>query len=167
MCAARRPPYCRRRNHNGSHPGTLCPYRPPGATQRRNQHVPFPGLTFQRSGGNADQLSPAPIDLADAGKRVCWKREYTRRLSPRGASRVSFFLLRRLHVYCLRKCRSAFRRARSSASSTSSLLASSTAGSLFWGTSIFRAQLIATREKGLGMRKRSHDRSSQAFSGCA
>ena len=54
---------------------------------------------------------------------------------------------------CLRKCRSAFRRARSSAASTSSLLASITIGSSVWGTSICRPQLIATREKGLGMRK--------------
>ena len=82
-------------------------------------------------------------------------------------SRLSLLLLRRLHVHRLRKCRSAFRRARSSAASTSSLLASITSGSSLWGTSILRPQLTATREKGLGIRNRSHDRNSQAFSGCA
>ena len=30
---------------------------------------------------------------------------------------------------------------------------------------MFRPQLMATREKGLGMRKRSHDRNTQAFCG--
>ena len=46
-------------------------------------------LPVPRRGRHADQLSPAGINPADAGLRLCWPRTGAQRLPPRGASRAT------------------------------------------------------------------------------